>query len=77
MIGSARQVAVHAFAVPVDMRKTFDSLSLLVMVQGLGRDVLWGDLFLFVSKNRPRAKVLSRVRDHRLERPRHGRVGPP
>jgi transposase len=39
------------------MRKSFDSLSLLV-AQGLGRDALSGDLFLFVSKNRRRAKVL-------------------
>ena len=39
MIGSTRQVAVHAFAAPADMRKSFDSLSLLV-AQGLGRDVL-------------------------------------
>lgn len=39
------------------MRKSFDSLSLLV-TQGLGRDVLSGDLFLFVSRNRRRAKVL-------------------
>ena len=57
MIGSTRQVAVHAFAAPADMRKSFDSMSLLV-AQGLGRDVLSGDLFLFVSKNRRRAKVL-------------------
>ena len=48
---------MHAFAAPADMRKSFDSLSLLV-TQGLGRDVLSGDLFLFVSKNRRRAKVL-------------------
>jgi transposase len=57
VIGSTRQVAVHAYAAPADMRKSFDALSALV-VQGLGRDVLSGDLFLFVSKNRRRAKVL-------------------
>jgi transposase len=57
VIGPTRQVVVHAFAAPTDMRKSFDSLSPLV-VQGLGRDVLSGDLFLFVSKNRRRAKVL-------------------
>ena len=50
MIGSTRQVSVHAFAAPTDMRKSFDSLSLLV-AQGIGRDVLSGDLFLFVSKS--------------------------
>lgn len=57
MIGSTRQVAVRAYAAPADMRKSFDSLSALV-TEGLGRDVLSGDLFLFVSKNRRRAKVL-------------------
>jgi transposase len=57
VIGTTRQVSVHAYAAPTDMRKSFDSLSLLV-VQGLGRDVLSGDLFLFVSKNRRRAKVM-------------------
>ncbi len=57
MIGSTRQVAVHAFAEPADMRKSFDALSALVL-QGLKRDPLCGDLFLFVSRNRRRAKVL-------------------
>jgi len=57
VIGSTRQVAVRAYAAPADMRKSFDSLSALV-TEGLGRDVLSGDLFLFVSKNRRRAKVL-------------------
>jgi transposase len=57
VIGSTRQVVVRAYAAPADMRKSFDSLSALV-TQGLGRDVLSGDLFLFVSKNRRRAKVL-------------------
>jgi transposase len=57
VIGSTRQVAVHVYAAPADMRKSFDSLSALV-VQGLGRDVLSGDLFLFVSRTRTRAKVL-------------------
>lgn len=57
MIGSTRQVAVHAYAEPADMRKSFDALSALVQ-QGLGRDPLCGDLFLFVSRDRRRAKVL-------------------
>jgi len=57
VIGSTRQVAVNAYGAPADMRKSFDTLSLLV-VEGLGRDVLSGDLFLFVSRNRRRAKVL-------------------
>jgi len=57
VIGSTRQVAVHAYAEPADMRKSFDALSALVQ-QGLGRDPLCGDLFLFVSRDRRRAKVL-------------------
>lgn len=57
MIGSTRQVAVHAFAQPADMRKSFDALSALVR-EGLKRDPLCGDLFLFVSRDRKRAKVI-------------------
>lgn len=48
---------VFAFATPVDMRKGFDGLYALVR-EHLGRDPLSGDLFLFVAKNRIRAKVL-------------------
>ena len=57
MIGSTRQVSVYAHATPVDMRRSFDGLFALVE-QGLGRDPLSGELFLFVSRNRLRAKVL-------------------
>ena len=57
MIVSARQVAVFACAEPVDMRKSFDTLAALVKAS-LGQDLLSGSLFLFVSRNRKRAKVL-------------------
>lgn len=57
MIGSTRQVSVWAFSAPVDMRKSFDTLNALV-TQNLKRDLLSGDLFLFVGKDRKRAKVL-------------------
>ncbi len=57
MIASTRQVTVYAYAQPVDMRRSFDGLSILVS-EGLGRDPLSGDLFLFVGRNRRRAKVL-------------------
>jgi len=57
MIGSTRQLTVYAFGAPVDMRKGFDGLSALV-TRGLGRDPLSGDLFLFVNRDRQRAKVL-------------------
>jgi transposase len=48
---------VYAYRAPVDMRKSFDTLTALV-VQGLQRDILAGDMFVFVSKTRRRAKVL-------------------
>ena len=57
MIGSTRQLSVFAHPEPVDMRKGFDGLGALV-ASGLGRDPLSGDLFLFVSRDRRRAKVL-------------------
>ncbi len=48
---------VFAYVGPVDMRKGYDSLAALVE-QDLKRDVLSGELFLFVARNRVRAKVL-------------------
>jgi transposase len=57
MIGSTRNLSVYAHGEPTDMRKGYDGLF------GLARDVigqepLSGHLFLFVSKDRQRAKVL-------------------
>lgn len=57
MIGSTRQVAVYAYGAPVDLRKGFDGLS-AVVANGLGRDPLAGDFFVFVNGTRKRAKVL-------------------
>ena len=57
MIGSTRQIRAYAYRAPVDMRKSFDTLTALV-VQELRRDVMSGELFLFVSRTRQRAKVL-------------------
>ncbi len=57
MIGLGRAVRVLAYATAVDMRKGFEGLSALV-VNDLGRDLLRGDVFLFVGKTRRRAKVL-------------------
>jgi transposase len=50
-------VSVYAYAEPVDMRKGFDGLSALVTA-GLQRDPLNGDAYIFVSRDRVRAKVL-------------------
>lgn len=57
MIGSTRQLTVYAYGSPADMRRGFDGLYALVK-QGLAADPLSGDLYLFVSRNRKRAKVL-------------------
>ena len=57
MMGSTRRMTVHAYGAPVDMRKSFDTLGALV-TQRMGEDLLSGDVFLFVSKDRKRAKTL-------------------
>lgn len=57
MIGSTRQVTVWAYAAPCDMRKHFDSLAAIV-TQSMGKDVLAGDIFVFVGRTRKRAKCL-------------------
>jgi transposase len=57
MIGLPRGVSVYAFDEPCDMRKSFDTLTALVTEQ-MKHDVLVGDLYLFVSRDRKRAKVL-------------------
>lgn len=57
MIGSTRRVGVYAYTAPTDMRRGFDGLSALVDRE-LGRDPLSGEMFLFVSRDRKRAKVL-------------------
>lgn len=57
MISGGLRQRVLAYAAPVDMRKGFDGLYALVR-EGLGHDPLSGDLYLFLSRNRLRAKVL-------------------
>jgi transposase len=57
VIGVGRRQRVYAYGAPVDLRKGFDGLSAIVE-QELGRDPLAGDLYLFVSRDRCRAKVL-------------------
>jgi transposase len=74
-----RRVAVYAYAEPVDMRKGFDGLSALV-TEGLHRDPLNGDVYIFMSRDRVRAKVLQWdgtglcIYAKRLERGRFARL---
>ena len=57
MIWNGRSVRVYARSAPTDLRKGFDGLSSLVR-EDLGREPTSADLYLFVSRNRIRAKVL-------------------
>ena len=57
MIGSSRSVRVWAYPAPVDLRKGYNGLYGLV-TQGLKREVLSGDMFLFVNRRRRGCKVL-------------------
>ena len=57
LIAQLSTVRVYAMASFVDMRKGFEGLYALAS-QHLGREVLRGDLFLFVGQTRKRAKVL-------------------
>jgi transposase len=57
VIGLPRGLTVFMYGEPVDMRKSFDTLSALVAHE-MKRDLLEGDLFLFVGRDRKRAKVL-------------------
>lgn len=57
MIGLPRGLSVFVHDEPTDMRKSFNTLSALVE-HAMKRDLLEGDLFLFVSRDRKRAKVL-------------------
>lgn len=57
MIPLVPSVRALAYAAPVDMRKGFEGLWALV-TRELRRDVLGGELFVFVGRDRRRAKVL-------------------
>lgn len=57
MIGVLRGVSAYAYEEPCDMRKSFDTLAALVR-DSMKRDLMTGDLFLFVSRDRRRAKIL-------------------
>jgi transposase len=57
VIGLPRGLEVFLYDQPCDMRRSFNRLSAVVQ-QELKRDLLEGDLFVFVGKDRKRAKVL-------------------
>ena len=57
ILGTSRAVRVYAYPEAVDLRNGYDGLFGLVK-QGLARDPLSGELFLFVNKRRDSCKVL-------------------
>lgn len=57
MIGFSRALQVFAYVHPVDMRKSYDTLGAIVREE-MGRNLLDGEVFVFVGKTRTRAKVL-------------------
>lgn len=57
MLTPSRSRRVFAYGEPCDMRKQYDSLAVLV-TENMGKDLLKGDLYLFVGRTRKRAKVL-------------------
>jgi len=74
-----RRVTVYAYTRPTDMRNGFDGLGALV-TQGMHRNPLDGEVYLFVSRDRVRAKSLHWdgtglcVYAKRLERGRFARL---
>ena len=58
MMGAwSRSRRVFVFGAPVDMRKSYDTLGAVVR-EHMKRDLLEGDVFVFVGKRRRVAKVL-------------------
>lgn len=57
MIGLPQSVKILLFTEPTDMRRGFDGLA--AMVKKAGEDVYSGHLFVFISRRRDRAKILT------------------
>ena len=57
MLGLSVATRILLFTGAIDMRKGFDGLSAVVMAAG--EDVYSGNLFVFVSQRRNRAKILA------------------
>lgn len=57
MLSLPSSVRIYFFESATDMRKGFDGLAALVQASGL--DIFSGHLFVFMSRRRNRAKILS------------------
>jgi len=56
VIGPGARGRIFAYAAPCDMRKGIDTLAGLVVASG--HEITVGDVYLFLGKNRKRAKCL-------------------
>jgi len=56
MIGPGARGRIFAYAAPCDMRKGIDTLAGLIVA--CGHEISTGDVYLFLGKNRKRAKCL-------------------
>ena len=62
MINVPSAVRIFAYALPTDMRKSFDGLHAIVRNE-FGKDVLGGDYFVFFNRALDRCKILMWDRD--------------
>ena len=62
MIGIAHQARIFIYALPTDMRKSFDGLCGIVKVD-FQKDILSGDYFVFFNRSLDRYKILLWDRD--------------
>jgi transposase len=57
IFGSVKHVRVFVYREPVDMRKAYDTLA--VLVEGsMKKSLVSGDVFVFIGRTRKRAKAL-------------------
>jgi transposase len=62
MLSISPAVRIFVYALPTDMRKSFDGLNAIV-THTFGKDVLRGDYFVFLNRSRDRCKILFWDRD--------------
>lgn len=57
ILGATRHLRVFVYREPVDMRKAYDTLA--VLVEGpMKKSLLSGDVFVFIGRTRKRAKAM-------------------